>query len=116
MAPMAFMVLAAAAAACASTHGCPLASDDCMARQHFDQPKSCSESAARDPPFREFYLSGGSIAPSLNVARGVEQGRVERGTGGTHTHDPVCRVAESVSPAGLGLLILGEASPMYGQM
>ena len=28
MAPMAFMVLAAAAAACASTHGCPLASVD----------------------------------------------------------------------------------------
>ena len=41
MAPMAFMVLAAAAAACASTHGCPLASDEWAA---LNTLKLCHES------------------------------------------------------------------------
>ena len=34
------------------------------ARQHVDQPKSCSESATHDSPFREFYLGGAPIAAS----------------------------------------------------
>ena len=48
MAPMAFMVLAAAAAACASTHGCPLASDDGFLTAEDTPTRSSSHEFRRD--------------------------------------------------------------------
>ena len=48
MAPMAFMVLAAAAAACASTHGCPLASNDGFLTAEDTPTRSSSREFRRD--------------------------------------------------------------------